>query len=321
MIQQKPNNITVVDLFCGAGIGAMGLKKAGFNIVYAIDSVQYAVDTYNKNIGNHAHCLNIKKIDLNDIPYADIFIGGFPCQPFSAGGTGEGIQDKEKGDLGDYFYKAVNLKQPKAFIIENVKGITGKKHEAFFNSLIEKFSNAGYKVSWKVSNCHEYGVAQIRERLFMVGIRNDIKKDFNFPESLPMDERKNLIDVISDLPSPESDHNIPNHNKHYEDGFSPRYVSRNRQRQWNEPSFTICSSARQLPLHPEPANYDIRKMDQYDCEPPRRFTVRECLRIQSVPDEFVFDESIDYLKQHVRCSGIPSLVAYTISLSVAETLS
>lgn len=320
MLQRENNNITVVDLFCGAGIGAMGLKKAGFDIIYALDSVQYAVDTYNRNVGQHAYCINIKKMDLNDIPYADIFIGGFPCQPFSAGGTGDGVADLEKGDLGEYFYKSVQLKKPKAFIIENVKGITSKKHKSFLESLINKFEELGYKVKWKVSNCHEYGVAQIRERLFMVGIRNDIEKEFEFPEVLPMDERKNLRDVIGDLPSPESEHNIPNHREHYQDGFSPRYVSRNRQRQWDEPSFTICSSARQLPLYPEPANYDIRRMDEYDCEPPRRFTVRECLRIQSVPDEFTFDDSIDYLKQHVRCSGIPSLVAYKLGIQIEKIL-
>ena len=318
--QRKNNNLTVVDLFCGAGIGAYGIKKAGFNIIYALDNQQYAIDTYNKNISNHAICANIKKIDLNTIPYADVFIGGFPCQSFSSGGSGKGINDKDKGDLGFYFFKAVKLKQPKVFVLENVKGITSKKHKYFLDELFNKFKSIGYNIEFKVSNCYEYGVPQIRERLFVVGVRKDIKNKFIFPDILPENKRNHLIDAIGDLPDPDSEHNIPNHKKYYNGGYSSRYLSRNRQRQWNQPSYTICSSARQLPLHPEPANYDIRKMDEYDYDPPRRFTVRECLRLQTVPDDFIFDESIDYLKQHIRCSGIPSLVAYKIFINIENLL-
>lgn len=311
--QLESNGFTMVDLFCGAGIGAYGFKKAGFNIIYALDSVQYAVDTYNKNIGNHAHCINIKKMDLNDIPYADIFTGGFPCQPFSLGGIGEGENDKKAGDLGEYFLKAVQLKKPKAFIIENVKGITTKKHMPFFMKLISAFEDSGYHVSYKVTDCYEYGVPQVRERVFIIGTRKDIGEMFIFPETLPKEERLHLIDAIGDLPDPHSKHNFKNHFNYYDGGFSPRFMSRNRQRQWNEPSFTICSTARQLPLHPEPANYDIRVRDINTDKPPRRFTVRESLRIQTVPDDFYFDDSISYEKQQTRTSGIPSLIAYKLS--------
>lgn len=318
--QRKKNNLTVVELFCGAGIGGYGIKKAGFDIIYALDNVKYAVDTYNKNIGNHAEIKDIKKINFNELPDADLYVGGFPCQPFSLGGSGEGVKDKKKGDLGEYFLEAIKIKKPKSFFVENVDGLIKKRHKPFFNKLINEFEKIGYNVKWKLSDCYEWGVPQIRKRVFIIGIRKDIKKEFEFPKELKQSERMHLRDAIYDLPHPEHEHNFKNHKEFYDDGFSPRYLSRNRQRQWDEPSFTICSTARQLPLHPSPENYDIRKKDIKKEKPPRRFTVRECLRIQTVPDDFYFDDSIDYLKQHIRCSGIPSLVSYKISINIEKTL-
>ncbi|WPQ59676.1 DNA cytosine methyltransferase [Paenibacillus polymyxa] len=113
---------------------------------------------------------------------------------------------------------------------------------------------------------------------------------------------------------------IDNQDKYYTGGYSPRYKSRNRQKQWHEPSFTIVSQARQLPLYPEPPYYDIRLMDELEIPPPRRFTVRECLRLQTVPDWFSFGEDISLAHQYERCSGIPSLMAYKLGLTLAEIL-
>lgn len=318
MKQRENNGLTMVDLFCGAGIGAVGFKLAGYNIIDAIDNKQYAVDTYNLNIGKHARLADVRKLDKSNLPYADVFVGGFPCSPFSVAGSQKGFQDKEHGDLGYHFYRLVEEIQPKAFIAENVKGLTFKKHKDFFESLLHNLEYAGYNVTWKLINCFDYGVPQDRERVFIVGIRKDLNKTFEFPEPVHKSERKYLIDAIGDLPNPDSEHDVKNHKEYYKGGFSSRYLSRNRQRQWNEPSYTIVSSARQLPLHPEPPNYDIRKMDEYDCDPPRRFTVRECLRIQTVPDWFYFDDSIDFNKQHERCSGIPSLFAYKLGIQLEK---
>lgn len=314
------NNITLTDFFCGAGIGAVGFKLAGFNIVEATDIKQYAVDTYNQNIGNHARVEDIRKVKNQDFKYSDVFVGGFPCTPFSEGGLGKGVEDEKNGDLGYHFHRGVTNAQPKAFIVENVKGITFEKHKDFFNDLIKKFEDSGYNVSWKLTDCHEYGAPQVRERVFIVGIRKDLNKEYVFPDVLSVEERPNLRDAIYDIKDLYGTDTIPNHKEFYDGGFSSRFISRNRQRQWDEPSFTIVATARQLPLYPEPPNYDIRKMSEYNCEPPRRFTVRECLRIQSVPDWFKFDESIHILKQYERCSGIPSIVAYKLGIQLAKIL-
>lgn len=310
----------MVDLFCGAGIGAVGFKLAGYDIIDAVDNKDYAVNTYNLNIGNHARIADIRKLSKTDIPNADVFVGGFPCTPFSEAGAQKGETDEKNGDLGSHFYRIIKEKKPKAFIAENVKGLTFKKHAQFFNWLIGSLEDIGYRVSWELINCSDYGVPQDRERVFIVGIRDDIERTFTFPSKVNQSQKRTLKDAIGDLPEPESLHNVKNHTDYHRGGFSPRYTSRNRQRQWDEQSFTIVATARQLPLHPSPPNYDIRKMDKYSESPPRRFTVRECLRIQTVPDWFYFDESIKLDKQYERCSGIPSLFAYKLGVELAKYL-
>lgn len=393
MIEREKNGLTMTDLFCGAGIGAVGFKLAGYEIRFAIDNQIYAVDTYNRNIGPHAVLGDIRKLSSQEIPDTDVITGGFPCNPFSVAGKGEGVKDKKRGDLGYHFYRIIKEKQPKAFLMENVAGLVSKRHKAFFDELMQLFDEAGYNVTWKLINTWDYGVPQLRKRVFAVGIRKDLNKTFVFPEPIPEEKRTTIRDAIGDLPNPNGLNNhigygirkdeapyinkippggnwkdlseeeqkaflgkafysgggktgflrkvsfdapaytitsvmngknnaqiIDNQDKYYKGDFSPRYKSRNRQKQWDEPSFTIVSQARQLPLYPEPANYDIRKMDEMDVPPPRRFTVRECLRLQTVPDWFSFSDDIPLNKQYERCSGIPSLVAYKFGIAIAELL-
>lgn len=410
MIKRPNNGLKAVDLFCGAGIGASGVLLAGYDIKWAVDIKDYAVDTYNKNIGNHAVVRDIRKVTGEDIPDHDLMIATPVCKSFSFSGNMKGVEDEKYGDLSYHFYRLLGEKKPKAFLFENVNGMVSKKHKPFFDGFIKLIEELGYKVYLNLVDVYEYGVPQHRKRIFAVGIRNDIKKEFKFPERVEIEDRTNLRQAIGDLPEPDKVMNsnkdiqfvnvekttienhigygvrndekpfidkvpvggnwkdlseedakkfmgkaynsgggrtgflrkvsfdkpaytitsmmngknnaqiIDNQDKYYDGGFSPRYVSRNRQKQWEEPSYTIVSEARQLPLYPEPANYDIRKMKEYDVLPPRRFTVRECLRIQTVPDWFSFDENIDLKKQYERCSGIPSLMAYKIVIAIEECI-
>ena len=418
----KNNNITVVDLFCGGGIGAVGVKMAGFNIIYSLDFNKFAVDTYNKNIGNHCHCKDIKKMDLREIPKSDIILASPTCKTFSFAGNNKGFLDKIHGDLSYYFLEVLKLNKPKIFVFENVKGMVSKKHIEYFKAFLREIELVGYRLTYKVLNAYNYGVPQLRERLILVGIRNDINKEFVFPDEVSECEKKNIYDAIFDLTQPrmvmnskkdiqyinnkdtltknhigfgirndekefidkipsgsnwrslsEEDakkflgkafyngggktgflrkidvskpsytitstmngknnaqiidskdilnyehKNIRNQDIYLESGYSTRYKSRNRQKQWNEPSFTIVSEARQLPLYPEPKNYDIRT--EKNISPPRRFTVRECLRLQSVPDLFVIDESISLQKQYeIVGNGIPSLIIYKIFKNIEKIL-
>lgn len=410
MVKRPKNGIKTVDLFCGAGVGASGIVLAGYDIVWAVDIKQYAVDTYNKNIGNHAVVKDIRKVLPSDIPDHDLMIACPVCKSFSFAGNGEGVNNKEFGDLSYHFFRLLKDKKPKAFLFENVDGMVSKKHKPFFENFVKMIEEVGYVVTWNVVNCYEYGVPQHRKRVLMVGLRSDLNKKFEFPDIVPEEERTTIRYAIGDLPDPDIVMNskkdiqfvndekstlynhsgygirkdekpfidkvpiggnwrnlseedakefmgkayysgggrtgflrkisfnkpahtitstmngknnsqiLDNQDKYYEGDFSPRYLSRNRQRQWDEASFTICSEARQLPLYPEPANYDIREINKYDVPPPRRFTVRECLRLQTVPDWFSFDDDIDLKKQYERCSGIPSLVAYKLAIELEKYL-
>lgn len=311
----KNCNLKVVDLFCGAGVGASGIKMAGFDIIWAIDKDEYAVKTYNENIGNHAICEDIRRVSSNDIPKHDIMVATPVCKSFSVAGTQKGFYDETNGDLTYHFTRLLRDCNPKAFLFENVPGMVTKKHIDDFLNIVDTISNYGYKIKWEVINCYDYGVPQERKRLFMVGIRNDIKKEFEFPKKAEV--KTDIRYAIEDI---KDNKFIPNNDVTLELGYSSRYISRNRQRQWNEPSFTICSEARHLPLYPEPANYDIRIEDINVNKPPRRFTVRECLRLQTVPDDFKFSKDIPLKKQYERCSGIPSLMAYKLMIEIKNVL-
>lgn len=315
MIQREKNNLTVVDLFCGAGVGACGIKLAGFDIIYAIDNNQYAVDTYNKNIGNHAVCRDIKKLDFNDIPDHDVMIATPVCKSFSLAGSGRGVNDEKYGDLSFYFLKALKTKKPKAFLFENVNGMATKPHINFLTDFIEELEGAGYNITWEVINCSDHGVPQDRKRLFIIGIRKDIRSSFSFPRKV--DKKTTIRQAIYDI---KDRPDIPNNKDVSCETFSPRYRSRNRQRQWDEQAFTVVSEARQLALYPEPKNYDIRVEDIFLNPPPRRLKVRECLRLQTVPDWFVFDDNVPLNKQYERCSGIPSLMAYKLGIEIERCL-
>ena len=408
--ERNKNNLKVVDLFCGAGVGACGVKLAGYDIIYAIDYKDYAVETYNKNIGNHAVKLDIRKVSKDDIPDHDLMIATPTCKSFSWAGKNTGFNDKENGDLVYHFFRLLKAKKPKAFLFENVDGMVSKKHKPTFLKLIGDIESIGYKVNWKVVDCYNYGVPQHRKRLFAVGIREDINKEFEFPKEVAEELKTNIRYAIGDLPNPDVILNsskdvkyksneksyidnhigygvrkdeeefinkipiggnwrdldkedakkflggayesgggktgflrkvnfdnpsftitstmngknnaqiIDNQDKYYIGDFSPRYKSRNRQKQWEEPSFTIVSEARQLPLYPEPKNYDIREMDKKNGPPPRRFTVRECLRLQTVPDFFKFSDDISLKNQYERCSGIPSLMAYKLVIAIEKAI-
>lgn len=341
MIQKDKNGLTVVDFFCGAGIGAVGIKYAGYETVFAFDNNKHAINTYNANFDHKAVLLDAKKIDFNEIPYADVFVGGFPCQPFSNSGKNLGENDPEKGGLGEIMFNAIKYKKPKAFLIENVSGITQKKHKDYFHKLLNLATDE-YNISWELLNCVNYGIAQGRKRVFIVGIRKDIKETFNMPET------SNVIysirDAIGDLP--QRPNNINNHDdsksfKLRKDeipfahkipvGSNWRSLCEEDQKAFlktafysgggrtgflrkvniDEPAKTILSS---------PMGKNTAQILDWGINDQRRFTVRESLRLQSVPDHFFFPDTVPLAKQYERCSGIPSLMAYKLMLEIEKTI-
>ncbi|PJH94898.1 DNA cytosine methyltransferase [Bacillus sp. SN1] len=336
--QLPANGLTVLELFCGGGIGAIGFKAAGYDIVKALDFDKNAVKAYRHNFGEHVEQADISEVDIDSLPDTDVIFGGPPCQDFSVAGKGAGA-DGERGKLVWRYLEIIAAKQPKAFIFENVKGLITKRHRPTFDTLIEKFNEIGYEISWRVMSAWDYGVAQKRERVFIVGVRKDLGFTFEFPEPLEGDYQTRVLrDVIGDLPESNNEgyglrndekpfaHKIPDGGNWrnlteeekliYWNGKVPtKGGSTNglRKRAWGEPAGTITTSPLQklsCQLHPEETG-----------KSPRRFTVRECLRIQSAPDTYVLPDDISLSAQYrIVGNGIAPRVAWYIGRALADQL-
>jgi len=209
MYQLENNNLTVGDLFCGAGIGGLGFKLAGFKTIYAFDNNPHAVATYNMNVEPVAYIADANLININELPYTDVITAGFPCKPFSVAGKNLGLNDVKHGNLGLITLNIISIKKPKAFLIENVSGLTNKQHKQTFKEMVE-FLQQDYNVTHELIDCGDYGVPQKRIRVFIIGIRKDINKFFAFPEK--QHTKKTINDAIGDLPK-IPDNSIKNHDK------------------------------------------------------------------------------------------------------------
>ena len=190
----------IVSFFSGAGGMDLGFVLAGHEIIWANDFDQDAVNTYNKNIGKYsghkAICEDIVKLldtdkqHINEIiPDCDIIIGGFPCQGFTIANLNRSMED-ERNFLYIQLLKAISVKQPKYFLLENVKGLENMENGKILSMILEDLKNAGtekskvfkengcgYKVAYNVLNAYNYGVPENRERVIILGIRNDIVKE------------------------------------------------------------------------------------------------------------------------------------------------
>ena len=309
----------VVSLFAGCGGLDLGFTQAGFQTVWANEYDKTIWETYEHNHkGVPLDRRSIVDIPSNEIPDADGIIGGPPCQSWSLAGAMRGGNDPR----GQLFYEYVRIlkdKRPLFFLAENVPGIISSAHKAAFDRLLTNFYSVGYDINYVALNAKHYGVPQERTRVIVVGYLKEIGKRFVFPamthasltakKQLPLkygtavlQPLQTLRDAIGDLPEPMPAREknwtngdsleIPNH-EYMTGGFSSIYMSRNRKKEWDEPSFTIQAGGRHAPLHP--ASNTMIKLEQdkwkFDEETKydyRRLSVRECARIQTFRDDFVF---------------------------------
>ena len=300
--------IKILSLFSGAGGLDLGFKNAGFDIVTSNEIDADTFETYKYNFPKTNHIgksiIQVVKNDLDD--YYDGIIGGPPCQSWSEAGKQKGINDP-RGKLFFEYVRILNLIRPKFFLAENVSGILQKKHSESLKNITNQFSEVGYKVDYKLLDAVDYDVPQNRKRVFIIGIRNDLEKTFHFPPIGLFKPNKNLKNAISDLPNPlpaleKNKSNFKSHipvnnqisnNEFMIGSFSTIFMSRNRVRKWDEPSFTIQAGGRHAPIHPDAPVMQKIKKDKFEfCKKNlvkyRRLSVRECARIQTFPDDFVF---------------------------------
>ena len=288
----------VVSLFSGCGGLDLGFKQAGFKFEWANEFDKSIIPTLKKNFPSlKIDQRNISDISGKEIPDCDGIIGGPPCQSWSAFGKQRGIDDK-RGKLFYDYIRIIKEKRPAFFLAENVKGVMFKKQSQEVSKIMNAFTKLGYNVSYGLFNTIDYNVPQNRVRVIIVGYAESLGEFFYPPE--PCAEKLNLKNAIFDLrknPVPaigkfKTNPKFKLLNHEYMTGdFSSHYMSRNRIKTWEEPSFTIQASGRHAPCHPDSGT--MIKVEKDVCrfsdkKKVRRLSVRECARIQTFPDNFQF---------------------------------
>ncbi len=293
----------VVSFFAGAGGLDLGFEKAGFDVIWANEYDKEIWETYEKNHKNTVlDRRSIADILSNEVPDCDGIIGGPPCQSWSEAGSKKGIADK-RGQLFYEFMRILADKRPKFFLAENVSGMLLPTHKDALANIKQMFTDIGYNLSFELLNVSDFGIPQDRKRVFFIGYRKDLGLKFQFPKPTTPKNKVTLEQAIGDLKStvlPAREGNltngenciIPNH-EYMIGGFSSIFMSRNRVRSWDEVSFTIQAGGRHAPLHPQAPKMkfieqNIREFVKGKEELYRRLSVRECARIQTFPDSFVF---------------------------------
>ena len=324
------NKLKAISLFCGCGGADLGLvggfrylgkryKKQPIVITHASDIDNKAVATYNANFKHKADCIDVRSLNFSS-ESADIVLGGFPCQNFSTVNPTKNPEDRDN-QLFWEMSRIVRQVRPKVLIAENVKGFARLKKGKYLNLALKSFEDLGYTIHWKILNASHYGVPQLRERVIIVGFRNDIYKkansEFRFPkhthgtDNTPCVPLKRVLipdDVVGE--------------KYY---FSKRAVEgvkrakpnmkRAVAQDVNGPCLTITSHLAKVSLNSrDPVLLVDPSKERY-----RRFSPLEAARIQSFPDNFEFVGSQGDAYRQIG-NAIPPVMMWKLTNSIIKVL-
>ncbi len=333
---QNKETFTNVELFAGAGGLALGLEEAGFENLLSNDFDKDSCDTLKLNRPNwNVVCDSVENLAEKDLlkmlnikeGELDLLSGGYPCQSFSYAGKRLGLNDV-RGTMFYYYAKILKQLKPKIFLAENVKGLVSHDGGKTLQTMINVFEEIGYRVQYKVLNAWDYGVAEKRERVVIIGIRNDIQVDYEYPT--PHDYKPVLRDVLKNVPKSEGA-TYPQSKKEVFDLVPPGGCWRDlpediarsymkgsynlgggktgmaRRISWDEPSLTIlCSPC-------------MKQTDRCHPDETRPFTVRESARIQSFPDTWQFCGNLHSKYKQIG-NAVPVNLAKEIGLSIIKVL-
>lgn len=334
----KPKKkFTVLETFAGAGGLALGLEKAGLESVGAIEWDKHAAQTLRENRRSwNVIEGDIEEISENltqylDVDDFDILSGGYPCQSFSYAGQREGFADI-RGTLFYPYSRILNEFRPKVFIAENVRGLVNHDHGKTLETMLKVFENEGYTVYWNILNSWNYDVAQKRERIVIIGIRNDLIERQNIPFSFPKAQayKPVLKDVLKDVPDSESMEysekkkkimrlvppggcwvDLPEEvakeylGKSWFSGGGKRGMA--RRISWDEPCLTLTTSPSQ------------KQTERCHPSETRPFTTREYARIQSFPDNWNFSGGTGAIYKQIG-NAVPVNMAEYIGKAVVNYL-
>ncbi|UWD34478.1 DNA cytosine methyltransferase [Mesomycoplasma molare] len=327
-----------IELFAGAGGMALGLEKAGFNHVALIEIDKYAAKTLRINRKNWNVLeediekvadrnlekeFNVKKYEL------DLISGGAPCQSFSYAGKKLGLEDV-RGTMFYHYAKFLNKLQPKMFLFENVKGLLSHDEGKTFKTILNIFKEQGYYTQFKVLNAVNYGVAQKRERLIVIGIREDLKNNIKFEFPKEYAYKLNLRDILINVPNSEGAKYSKYKEKLFElvpPGGYWKDIPENQAKEYMKSCWYMGGGRtgilRKLSLdEPSLTILTTPQMKQTDrCHPfeNRPFTIRESARIQSFPDDWEFFGSMANKYKQIG-NAVPCNLAYAIGSEIFKSL-
>lgn len=301
--------ITVVSLFSGCGgmdLGFVGgfdflgryFNKTGFDIIWANEINAAACKTYKENLGDH-----IIEGDINEtidrLPeYADIVIGGFPCQDISVNGKMLGIKGK-RSSLYTSIVEAVRKIHPKVFVAENVGGLLLKKNEYSLKKILRDFNSLGYNISYQLYRAADYGVPQTRERVFIVGTQKGL------PEFIPPqptnDKPITAKEALTDLETRDIDEKF----SHIWSLANVSGEQGNRRLIADRPGYTIRA--------------ECHGNIQFHYSLPRRISMREAARIQSFPDSFMFPCKLRETERQIG-NAVPPVLAWHVANAVKTVI-
>ena len=295
-----------------------------FNTIFVNDIFTEARETYAGNAGKYIYMDKSDIRKIKQFPKADIVLGGFPCPGFSE--AGPRLLDDKRNFLYLHFIRCLMQSKPKLFVAENVKGMTTLGKGEVFKQIVEDFAAAGYTIYHKLLSSEEYGVPQIRKRVILVGVRNDIDFEYQYPEPAYGDEKKGLKKIV-DLRTAIGDLE-DNPGEYFTGSYSSMFMSRNRKKSWSEPSFTIQASGRQAPIHPGGEPMVKVGKDKYIFtdgeENNRRLSVKEIARIQTFPDWYEFSRGTSNRNENAKLDlvykQIGNAVPVRLALAVAEPI-
>ncbi|ABR55525.1 DNA-cytosine methyltransferase [Methanococcus vannielii SB] len=326
----------VISLFSGCGGMDLGFKGGfeifkqhyehnPYEIIFSNDISDKACRTYESNFCHSSVCADIKDIKNEDIPNADIVIGGFPCQDFSHAGKRKGLS-AERGRLYLEMKRVIDYIKPIAFVAENVDGIRTNskgKDTTALDIILKDFMDSGYQVAYKVLNTADYGVPQTRIRVIIMGIRNDYVGDIMYPK--PVRGNEGLFEwmtskeAIDDLWDKIDSKEVFNHSsKDYSKAkFYPgKKMQGNYKILADRPSITIRAEHHgNIEAHYRSYNNE----DPEDMGYWRRLSVRECARLQSFPDDFNFPFSASEAYKQIG-NAVPPILGWHIARALYHTL-
>ncbi len=328
-----------IELFAGAGGMALGMERAGIEHLLLNDFDRYATATLKKN-RPHWNVIHGDVATIDFTPYRgkiDLLTGGFPCQAFSYAGKKRGLEDT-RGTLFYEFARALKETKPKLFLAENVRGLLNHDKGRTLKTIVEVFQMMGYRVlEPRVLKAIHYRVPQKRERLFIVGIRKEYADGVVFRWPTPDPGRYTLKDALKKGPLYAEDvpdsagQRYPEKKKAILDLVPPggywrdlplelqkSYMMKSfylgggktgiaRRIAWDEPCLTLTCSPAQ------------KQTERCHPDETRPFTVREYARIQTFPDEWVFEGSITQQYKQIG-NAVPVNLAYALGRSLVETL-